>query len=1819
MRIIITVCLLVYILNAKATNYYFSSVSGLDTRTVAQAQNPATPWQTLTKFNAMFATFNPGDSILFKRGETFYGKMIISKSGTLALPIKIAAYGVGSKPIITGFQTLTTWTNVGGGIYESVNANFLTTLNMVTINGVQYAMGRSPNAGTANAGYRTITSHIANASITDNTLTIPPNWGGAAAQVVIRNARSSVNKSTITIQTGGTLAYNPALAYAPPTNGYGYFIQNDIKTLDVFGEWFYSPAAKKISMFFGATNPASFTVKAAAIDTLFTNRNFDNINVIGLVFQGANKNGIDIYSSDVGISRVLNCDVQFCGQIGMFISISNGMVITGSTVTDANTQGIFISGGANYTVIGDTVRRVGVFAGMMGIINENTGIRCNTDNTIISGNVVDSTGYSGIRFVGNNDIARNNFAQHYCMTTDDGGGFYTGNQSHVVNAGNRVASNIFINGSGAIQGTNSVAGATSGIYLDENTNGLICDSNSVANNNLNGVFFHNDSNVLYRFNTGFNNVGQQVYFGHNAAIVGQPALSKFRNMVVTHNINVSSTATQYAQQLRTDTSDPVFTAPLWGRIDTNYQARPIDDNLTLRAVVPTGVGANVTGTDRNLAQWQTYSGYDLHSFKSPRTITNINQLLFIYNETFSPKVFPLTGNYVDVKNTAYSVSTTLQPFTSLVLIATAALITPVVTWANPAAITYPTPLGAVQLNATANVPGTFVYTPVSGTVLNAGTQTLNVTFTPTDQATYSIVTKSVTIVVNPASATLSYSNLTQVYNGSPLAPTVTTNPPGLTVVNTTYNGVGTAPINAGSYALISGLTNANYTAPTISGTFIIQQAPATLTITNLTQTYDGTQKSVTVTTNPAGLSGVSITYNGSPTAPTNAGSYSIVATLTNANYSAPNALGTLVIAKATPTVTWSNPVAITYGTALSGTQLNATASVAGSFVYTPASGTILNAGTQTLSVNFTPTDAANYNSVNNTTVQIVVNKATATLTLSNLAQVYDGTSKQVTVTSSPAGLSGISVTYNGSATLPINAGSYSVIASLTNSNYTASPASGTLVIGKATATLMLSNLNQNYTGAPLPVTVTTAPSGLGIITVTYNASATVPTNAGSYTVVASLNNANYTATDASGTLVINKVTPTITWNNPANITYGTALSATQLNATSSTAGTFTYTPASGTILNAGTYTLSVNFVPTDGTNYNTVNNTTVTITVNKAVATITLSNLIQDYDGTPKPVTVTTNPAGLNVITTTYNGSSTAPTNPGSYAVVSSLSNMNYTATPANGTLVINTQSAAINITNNFQTYTGSPLPVTVTTNPAGLTYDIFYSDIPAAPTNAGTYAVVATLNDGIHTGKDSVTYIIAKANPVITWATPTAITYGTALSGTQLNASASVAGVKTYTPASGTVLNAGVQNLSVAFVPTDNANYNNGSANVNLTVNKATATITLSNLSQAYDGTPKSATATTSPVGLNVISITYNGVSTPPSAVGSYAVNATLANADYTATPATGTLVISTTAAGISISNINQTYTGLPLPVTVITNPSGISYSVTYNASATVPTNVGSYTVIATINDGIHTGADTQTLVINKATPVINWGSITPITYGTALSGIQLNASSTVAGTFTYLPVSGTVLNAGTQSLSVTFTPTNGSNYNSVNVINTIIVNKASATLGIGNLNQVYDGTPKPVIVTSIPDLLDSISITYNGSPTIPTNAGNYNVIATLINGNYNASPVNAVLVINKASALLSWAIPEAVIVQTILSNIQLNATSNIAGTFTYNPASGTVLGSVGVISLQATFTPTDTNNYNSGSISVPISVYGNPFVNYWIEQHGGTYFENLPNQVFP
>jgi sugar lactone lactonase YvrE len=194
---------------------------------------------------------------------------------------------------------------------------------------------------------------------------------------------------------------------------------------------------------------------------------------------------------------------------------------------------------------------------------------------------------------------------------------------------------------------------------------------------------------------------------------------------------------------------------------------------------------------------------------------------------------------------------------------------------------------------------------------------------------------------------------------------------------------------------------------------------------------------------------------------------SLVLTDNNLNSSAPGYASQSIAlsgiaTQATPTITWATPAAIIYGTALSATQLNATSPVDGNFGYTPASGTILNAGSHKLSVTLTPSDTTDYKPTT-ASVTLTVNQAPQTITFTpptveyygvspiTLSATGGGSGNPVTfsIVSGPGSLSGThnsKLTVTGTGTIVIAANQAG------NSNYTAAPqVTGNIVVGQLAA------------------------------------------------------------------------------------------------------------------------------------------------------------------------------------------------------------------------------------------------------------------------------------------------------------------------------------------------------------------------------------------------------------------------------------------------------------------------------------------------------------------------------------------------------------------------------------------------------------------------------------------------------------------------------------------------------------------------------------------------------------------------------------------------
>ena len=142
------------------------------------------------------------------------------------------------------------------------------------------------------------------------------------------------------------------------------------------------------------------------------------------------------------------------------------------------------------------------------------------------------------------------------------------------------------------------------------------------------------------------------------------------------------------------------------------------------------------------------------------------------------------------------------------------------------------------------------------------------------------------------------------------------------------------------------------------------------------------------------------------------------------DYLSAAASATINVDQAALLITWPNPADLTYGTALTDAQLDASANVAGTFTYTPAVGTMLPAGTsETLSVSFTPDNLADY-SAGTATAKINVDKATPTITWPEPSNIYYGTALSGTQLDASASwtVGGVPTTVAGTLDLYAGAG-----------------------------------------------------------------------------------------------------------------------------------------------------------------------------------------------------------------------------------------------------------------------------------------------------------------------------------------------------------------------------------------------------------------------------------------------------------------------------------------------------------------------------------------------------------------------------------------------------------------------------------------------------------------------------------------------------------------------------------------------------------------------------------------------------------------------------
>ena len=627
---------------------YYVSASGDNT----DGLTPQTAWTSLAVLQTKLdnKTIQPGDVIGLHRGESFSGGLGLKTSGTAAKPIVLTSYGTGAKAILTGFKKLTSWTNEGGGVYSHALTSEAQT-NMVTINGVNTPMGRWPNTG-----YRIFESANANVSITDNELTATTNWKGA--ELVVRKNLWTLDRCLITDQTGGTLTYqNLGTTQAAKVN-HGYFIQNDRRTLDAFGEWYHDHAGGKFYMVFGTTSPSASDVRVATQTHNFhatNNPSVSHIHIRNLQFEGTIGDNISIFgyiSEDLAIE---NCTLRFSGANGIFIEGARNVLLQHNVIEHSATAAINSQGNGDVTIANNTIRHSGTVPGQALSAASAHGIRASESTLaalfgphLIANNRISTSGNNGISFGGNNDIVRNNLIEDSASTVDDAGGIYTGGDKKT---GRVIEGNIVLHSIGVTDGTPNTASSAEGIYLDETCTNVLVQDNTVAHCGDGGIKIHKSHDDAIKNNAFFNN-RRAILFGN------WDGVKRIYNMTVEGNLFIAREATQQTFFYYATVDD----IPSMGTLDNNVYARPINNTASIYYRQP-----NATAT-ATLAGWQAFSGQDANSKDPSYTVGSASDFFFEYNATDATVQVALPTPMKDFRGKTYAGTVSIPPWRSVVLI-----------------------------------------------------------------------------------------------------------------------------------------------------------------------------------------------------------------------------------------------------------------------------------------------------------------------------------------------------------------------------------------------------------------------------------------------------------------------------------------------------------------------------------------------------------------------------------------------------------------------------------------------------------------------------------------------------------------------------------------------------------------------------------------------------------------------------------------------------------------------------------------------------------------------------------------------------------------------------------------------------------------------------------------------------------------------------------------------------------------------------------------------------------------------------------------------
>jgi hypothetical protein len=400
--------------------------------------------------------------------------------------------------------------------------------------------------------------------------------------------------------------------------------------------------------------------------------------------------------------------------------------------------------------------------------------------------------------------------------------------------------------------------------------------------------------------------------------------------------------------------------------------------------------------------------------------------------------------------------------------------------------------------------------------------------------------------------------------------------------------------------------NGNYNAaPDVPRSFTVNQATATINVSGYTGVYDGNAHGATGSA--TGVHGEDLTslLNLGASFTDVPGGTAHWTFAGNTNYAPSSGDAIIAISKASSTTAVTCPPSETYtGAALTPCSVTVTGA---NLSLTPGASYANNTNAGTATASYAYAGDPNHDGSNDSKT-FEITKANATISVTPYNVTYDGNPH--TATGTATGVNGESLSgldLNG--TTHTNAGTYNgdswTFTDVTG-NYNNTSGAVNDSISQAGASITVNGYTGVYDGSAHGATGSATGVNGENLTGLLDLGASFTNVPGGTAHWNFAGNTNYAPASGNATIAISKATPVITWNDPADIVYGTALGAAQLNATANVPGSFNYTPGSGTVLSAGANPLLASFTPTDTTNYNSASKN---VQINVLKATPSFSNL----------------------------------------------------------------------------------------------------------------------------------------------------------------------------------------------------------------------------------------------------------------------------------------------------------------------------------------------------------------------------------------------------------------------------------------------------------------------------------------------------------------------------------------------------------------------------------------------------------------------------------